>query len=153
VTTANTILSPGRNCESIAPARRVAWLVEGERHFSALADAIERAQRSACHSSAPSGAPTGGCTSGSTASNPPGAFHHQKIVVIDDAIAFCVGLDVTVCRWDTRGHRAEDPRREDPRFPACGSFHDMQLLLVVVGLALRSRRLLPSGDPAEEGGE
>ena len=28
--------------------------------------------------------------------HPPGASHHQKIVVIDDAIAFCGGIDLTV---------------------------------------------------------
>ncbi len=37
--------------------------------------------------------------------------HHQKIVVIDDAIAFSGGLDLTSRRWDTCEHRAEDPRR------------------------------------------
>ena len=33
--------------------------------------------------------------------HPPGGCHHQKIVVIDDSIAFCGGIDVTDCRWDT----------------------------------------------------
>lgn len=37
--------------------------------------------------------------------------HHQKMVVIDDAIAFSGGLDLTSRRWDTCEHRAEDPRR------------------------------------------
>jgi phospholipase D1/2 len=46
--------------------------------------------------------------------HPVGACHHQKIVVIDDAMAFCGGIDVTVGRWDTREHRDEDERRTSP---------------------------------------
>lgn len=46
--------------------------------------------------------------------HPVGACHHQKIVVIDDAIAFCGGIDITVGRWDTREHRDDDPRRASP---------------------------------------
>ncbi len=37
--------------------------------------------------------------------------HHQKIVVIDDAVAFCGGMDLTCKRWDTREHRPRDERR------------------------------------------
>lgn len=33
--------------------------------------------------------------------HPAGASHHQKIVVIDDCLAFCGGIDVTAGRWDT----------------------------------------------------
>jgi phospholipase D1/2 len=36
---------------------------------------------------------------------PIGAVHHQKIVVIDDAVAFCGGIDLTIDRWDTRAHQ------------------------------------------------
>jgi phosphatidylserine/phosphatidylglycerophosphate/cardiolipin synthase-like enzyme len=36
---------------------------------------------------------------------PTGAVHHQKIVVVDDAVAFCGGIDLTIDRWDTRAHR------------------------------------------------
>ncbi|MGR9682030.1 hypothetical protein ACUOGR_24430, partial [Escherichia coli] len=35
------------------------------------------------------------------ARHPVGASHHQKIVVIDDKLAFVGGLDLTRCRWDT----------------------------------------------------
>jgi len=35
---------------------------------------------------------------------PTGAVHHQKIVVVDDAAAFCGGIDLTVDRWDTPAH-------------------------------------------------
>jgi len=44
--------------------------------------------------------------------HPAGAVHHQKIVVIDDAVAFCGGLDLTIGRWDTRAHEPEDPGRQ-----------------------------------------
>jgi phospholipase D1/2 len=43
--------------------------------------------------------------------HPLGAVHHQKIVVIDDAVAFCGGIDLTLGRWDTRGHNPNDPGR------------------------------------------
>lgn len=36
--------------------------------------------------------------------HPTGAVHHQKIVVIDDVLAFCGGIDLTVDRWDTPDH-------------------------------------------------
>jgi len=41
--------------------------------------------------------------------HPTGSVHHQKIVIIDDAVAFCGGIDLTVDRWDTRAH-AHDSR-------------------------------------------
>ena len=46
--------------------------------------------------------------------HPAGASHHQKIVVIDDNLAFCGGIDMTATRWDTREHRDDDHRRKRP---------------------------------------
>ena len=43
-----------------------------------------------------------------------GASHHHKIAVIDDALAFCGGIDMTADRWDTREHRDGDEHRERP---------------------------------------
>lgn len=43
---------------------------------------------------------------------PLGASHHQKVVVIDDALAFAGGLDLTRGRWDTPEHRPDDVRRQ-----------------------------------------
>jgi phospholipase D1/2 len=40
--------------------------------------------------------------------------HHQKILVIDDKIAFCGGIDITGSRWDTRRHRDDEPGRRRP---------------------------------------
>jgi len=45
---------------------------------------------------------------------PIGACHHQKAIIIDDAVAFCGGGDISVDRWDSPAHRDEDPRRCQP---------------------------------------
>jgi phosphatidylserine/phosphatidylglycerophosphate/cardiolipin synthase-like enzyme/uncharacterized membrane protein YdjX (TVP38/TMEM64 family) len=42
---------------------------------------------------------------------PFGGSHHQKIVVVDDHLAFCGGIDLTGHRWDTSAHRIEEPAR------------------------------------------
>lgn len=42
---------------------------------------------------------------------PFGACHHQKVIVIDDRVAFCGGCDVGPDRWDTPLHHDDDPRR------------------------------------------
>ena len=52
------------------------------------------------------------------------AAHHQKIAVIDDALAFCGGIDMTVDRWDTRGHLPGDKRRTRPDGSLHGCWHD-----------------------------
>lgn len=67
---------------------------------------------------------------------PFGASHHQKIVVIDDRIAFCGGMDVTSRRWDTSAHDPRNPDRVDPRGVAYRPFHDIQM--VVDGEAART---------------
>ena len=56
--------------------------------------------------------------------HPPGAAHHQKIVVIDDALAFCGGIDITTDRWDTRHHRDGHPCRVRPDGDPHGPWHD-----------------------------
>ena len=60
-------------------------------------------------------------------SHPLGASHHQKIVVIDDSVAFVGGIDLTKRRWDTSRHGAEDPLRIDPDGHPYPPFHDVQL--------------------------
>jgi phosphatidylserine/phosphatidylglycerophosphate/cardiolipin synthase-like enzyme len=42
---------------------------------------------------------------------PLGACHHQKVVVVDDSLAFVGGADFADDRWDTALHLADDPRR------------------------------------------
>lgn len=39
---------------------------------------------------------------------PTGAVHHQKIVIIDDVLAFCGGIDLTLDRWDTPEHQHDN---------------------------------------------
>jgi phosphatidylserine/phosphatidylglycerophosphate/cardiolipin synthase-like enzyme len=46
---------------------------------------------------------------------PMGACHHQKMIVIDDALAFCGGGDIGPDRWDTPEHLDDNPRREKTR--------------------------------------
>src|SRR6185437_9244660 len=59
--------------------------------------------------------------------HPPGASHHQKVVVIDDAVAFVGGFDLAHRRWDMPAHRANEPRRVDPYGATYAPFHDVQL--------------------------
>lgn len=48
------------------------------------------------------------------AHHPVGGAHHQKIVVIDDCLAFTGGIDVTADRWDTSDHSDGNPHRRRP---------------------------------------
>src|SRR5262245_55059893 len=87
--------------------------------------------------------------------------HHQKVVVIDDQVAFCGGFDLTCKRWDTSAHQASDARRCDDSGSAYPPFHD--LMMMVDGAAARAlgdlarerwllatgRRLLPVGRAAD----
>lgn len=61
--------------------------------------------------------------------HPVGASHHQKVVVVDDAVAFAGGLDLTKCRWDTPEHRPDDERRIDPDGNPYAPFHDVQMVV------------------------
>ena len=56
--------------------------------------------------------------------HPFASSHHQKIVVIDDCLAFCGGIDMTEGRWDTRDHLDDDPRRISPRGKPMKPWHD-----------------------------
>jgi Phosphatidylserine/phosphatidylglycerophosphate/cardiolipin synthases and related enzymes len=64
-----------------------------------------------------------------------GASHHQKVVVIDDAVAFCGGIDLTCKRWDTCEHAPDNARRvvQGAPYPP---FHD--LAMAVDGDAARA---------------
>ena len=61
--------------------------------------------------------------------------HHQKLVSVDDTLAFAGGIDLTINRWDTCGHDADDPLRADPEGTAYDPVHDVQM--VVAGEAAR----------------
>nr|WP_230459724.1 VTT domain-containing protein [Burkholderia ubonensis] len=60
--------------------------------------------------------------------HPRGASHHQKLVVIDDRVAFVGGLDLTRARWDTPSHAADEPRRRDADGASYRPFHDVQAM-------------------------
>lgn len=75
--------------------------------------------------------------------HPVAGSHHQKVVVIDDALAFVGGLDLTVRRWDTTGHYADDPRRtcDGKVYPP---FHDVMMAVdgeaaLALGNVVRAR--------------
>ncbi len=61
--------------------------------------------------------------------HPPGASHHQKIVVLDDALAFVGGIDLTHGRWDRPEHRPDDPLRRTPGGAPYPPFHDAQMVV------------------------
>ncbi|MEK9971309.1 MAG: phospholipase, partial [Ferrovibrio sp.] len=60
---------------------------------------------------------------------PIGASHHQKIVVVDDAVAFSGGLDLTIRRWDTDRHELGNALRVDPAGKPYPPFHDVQMMV------------------------
>jgi phospholipase D1/2 len=86
---------------------------------------------------------------------PLGSSHHQKIIVVDDAVAFSGGLDLTIRRWDTPDHRLDNPDRVDPMGNPYRPFHDVQALVdgpaarALAELA-RARWTCASGDPPTE---
>ena len=62
--------------------------------------------------------------------HPAGASQHQKVVVVDDRVAFVGGLDLTGSRWDTPEHAPADPRRVDGTDrPPYAPFHDVQMIV------------------------
>lgn len=180
------LFEPTRNCHSLAEARRVAFIVDGEAYFRALYDCFLQAQHSIfivgwdLHSDLqlvrektagdyPSRlgallnrlvAEKKGlhvyllswdfamiyalereffpryklkwrthrrvhfCLDGQ---HPVGASQHQKIVVIDDSVAFAGGFDLSQWRWDTPAHAPDDERRVDPDGEPYAPFHDVQM--------------------------
>ena len=61
--------------------------------------------------------------------HPVGGCHHQKIVVIDDQLAFCGGIDLTGHRWDTSAHRVDEPARKTPLGAAYEPYHEVQAMV------------------------
>ena len=92
---------------------------------------------------------------------PLGCSQHQKIIVVDDAVAFSGGLDLTIRRWDTPDHRADNSDRTDPSGEPYRPFHDVQMMVdgdAAKALAQLARErwcranggepcVSPSGDP------
>ena len=84
--------------------------------------------------------------------HPAGACHHQKIVVVDDCVAFSGGLDLTRGRWDTPEHRPDDPRRREAETePVPQPYHDIQMMVsgpvaTALGELARERWHLATGE-------
>jgi phospholipase D1/2 len=60
--------------------------------------------------------------------HPVGGSHHQKVVVVDDQLAFCGGIDLTGHRWDTSAHRVEEPARKSAG-RSYGPYHEVQAMV------------------------
>jgi phospholipase D1/2 len=60
---------------------------------------------------------------------PFGASHHQKVVIVDDAVAFAGGLDLTIRRWDRPDHQPRNRLRVDPQGRPYPPFHDVQVMV------------------------
>lgn len=93
---------------------------------------------------------------------PLGACHHQKVVVVDDAVAFCGGADLGVDRWDSPGHLDDDPRRIMPAQTCHAPRHDVMMMVDgeaarALGDLARARWTRATGEtlepPAETGGD
>ena len=195
------MLRPGRNCWQLAPAGRVAVLIDAAAYFAAVAEAIARAERSVVilswdvdsRTSLVGGRPDdptcrlGGLLNAVLderpelqihvlnwdfamlyaferealplyrrewrahrrlhfrfdANHPIGGCHHQKVVVVDDAVAFVGGLDICARRWDTPRHDAVDPRRMDVGGKPYAPFHDVQIAVdgpAAAALGMLARR-------------
>ncbi|WP_207455433.1 phospholipase D-like domain-containing protein [Azospirillum sp. SYSU D00513] len=92
---------------------------------------------------------------------PIGAAQHQKLVVVDDALAFCGGIDLAGDRWDTPEHRDHDPRRRWPTGDPYAPRHDVMMAVDgpaarAVGDLARDRWLRATGEilpPAPPGAD
>lgn len=184
----NTVeFEPGRNCWRVEPARRAAFLIDGQAYFAAFREAALSAEQSIyilgwdfdtrirmAADRPPDGFPDRlgpfldallvrrkalhvyvlvwdfhviyfkerqwWLPSRLSAqrrlhfwkddTHPVGASQHQKVVVVDDAVAFVGGFDFAQCRWDTPEHRMDHPDRtmlSDDR--PCRPFHDVQMVV------------------------
>jgi phosphatidylserine/phosphatidylglycerophosphate/cardiolipin synthase-like enzyme len=85
---------------------------------------------------------------------PFGASHHQKIVIIDNQIAFCGGGDIVTNRWDTRLHLSADPRRILPNHARHPARHEVTMLVdgeaaAALGFIFRRRWSDATGEALE----
>ena len=61
--------------------------------------------------------------------HPPSGSHHQKVLVVDDSVAFVGGLDFTHGRWDTPEHRKDEAFRRDAQGRVARPNHDVQAIV------------------------
>lgn len=60
---------------------------------------------------------------------PFGACHHQKVLVIDDRLAFSGGGDFSTDRWDSPAHLDTDSRRVDPDHAQHAPRHEVMMMV------------------------
>lgn len=89
------------------------------------------------------------------AAHPLGASQHQKIVVIDDCVAFLGGVDLTLERLDDVSHTPGDPRRRTPDGKSYLPHHDLQVMVDrgaarILAQVARSRWFLATGEQAPQ---
>ncbi|HEX7237059.1 MAG TPA: phospholipase D-like domain-containing protein, partial [Gammaproteobacteria bacterium] len=85
---------------------------------------------------------------------PAGASHHEKLVIIDDEVAYCGGIDLTVRRWDVAAHHPAEPRRRDSARRPYVPLHDVQIVVEgaaasALGARARARWRHAGGKPIE----
>jgi phosphatidylserine/phosphatidylglycerophosphate/cardiolipin synthase-like enzyme/uncharacterized membrane protein YdjX (TVP38/TMEM64 family) len=85
---------------------------------------------------------------------PVGASHHEKLVIVDDDVAYCGGVDLTVRRWDVAAHHPAEPRRRDPSRKPYVPLHDVQMVVqgeaaAALGERARTRWEHAGGQPVE----
>ena len=61
--------------------------------------------------------------------HPTGCSHHQKIGILDNSLAVCGGIDMTVKRLDTREHKEDEPLRRTPRGEPYEPWHDASMMM------------------------
>jgi phosphatidylserine/phosphatidylglycerophosphate/cardiolipin synthase-like enzyme/uncharacterized membrane protein YdjX (TVP38/TMEM64 family) len=61
--------------------------------------------------------------------HPLGASHHQKVIVVDDEVAFVSGFDLTGSRWDTSEHACDQPMRVNALGKRYPPFHDVGMIV------------------------
>jgi len=61
--------------------------------------------------------------------HPIGGSHHQKVIVVDDALAFSGGIDLTGHRWDTTAHRVDEPLRLNAAGDPYEPYHEVQAMV------------------------
>lgn len=88
--------------------------------------------------------------------HPRGASQHQKIVVVDETVAFIGGLDLTLGRWDTPAHLPDNPLRDRIQNNISRPYHDVQVMLNgdvarALGELFRDRWEKVTGDKLPDG--
>ena len=178
-------LQPGRTCCTVARADRAAMLIDSQRYFAVVGEALKHASRSvwvlgwtfdprtvmdpgehgdgrdpigqvlidaaargvdvrvlvwktalpvaATQGFYPQRAVAGfkgtGVKFKLDGELPLGACHHQKLVVVDEALGFCGGGDFSVDRWDTPDHPDKEARRCLPTGQQHAPRHEVMMMV------------------------